>query len=354
LILKDVQSGKTLWSPEASGAVKLAISPKGNLTLRNGENVKLWHAGTYNSGADKLVLNNDGSLVLYAGSNAVWSVNTGDDPGPDPDPDTGPDPGANGATLKFIAYGDSRSQESIHKSICTQMNSENPELIISIGDLWGKYSATNWKEHLTSQSNLSKLLQNNKILVAQGNHETSSEVKKFSPSIIKNGSITYSFLLGNVFFVCLGEDPSASYLESQLKKSEAQKAAFRIIFHHSPVYSGGKHGESGNSSIEKICDKYNVTFSFAGHDHHYERSKVIFGGESVHSGTSVPSGIKGTTYIVTGGGGAPLYSANSKWWTDTTKKKHHYCLLTAYKDRIEMVVKDQSGVVIEKFVRKKK
>jgi len=177
-------------------------------------------------------------------------------------------------------------------------------------------------------------------------------VRDFSPSIVRNNSITYSFLAGNVFFVCLGMDPSASYLESQLQKSEASNADFRIIFHHYPIYSGGDHGASGDSSVEAICDRYNVTMSFAGHDHHYERSEVIYGRSAVYSGRDVPAHVAGTTYVVTGGAGAPLRSVDSKWWTDYATKKYHYCVLTAYSDRLEMTVKDDRGAVLENFVRR--
>jgi hypothetical protein len=93
--------------------------------------------------------------------------------------------------------------------------------------------------------------------------------------------------------------------------------------------------------------------SFSGHDHHYERTEVIYNRQTQHSGTDVPSDIQGTTYVVTGGAGAPLYSAGSDWWTDISTSRNHYCVLTAYSDRIEMVVKNSNGSVIESFIRRK-
>ncbi|MCP4745951.1 MAG: PKD domain-containing protein [Desulfobacteraceae bacterium] len=257
------------------------------------------------------------------------------------------------AQFKFVAYGDSRSYPEDHDAICGLISSEDPELIINSGDLWDGYSSSVWKSHFTSRNNLNTLLNNNMILVARGNHETSSKVLDFSPDIVRENSITYSFLAANIFFVCLGMDPSASYLESQLQTLEAQNADFRIIYHHYPIYSAGSHGASGDSAIETICDKYEVTVSFAGHDHDYERSKVIYGQSVVYSGNDVPAGVKGTTYIVTGGGGAPLYPVGSKWWTDYSESIKHYCFLEAYSDRLEMKVVDINGSVIETFIRRK-
>ncbi len=255
--------------------------------------------------------------------------------------------------FRFVAYGDSRSNSYVHDNIARQINSEDPELVIHVGDLWDGYSSSEWKSHFTSRANLNNLLNNNRILVARGNHESEIEVLSFSPSIVKNNSINYSFLAGNVFFVCLGMNPSASYLESQLQRAEAQNADFRVIYHHYPVYSGGSHGASGNYDLERICDEYNVTISFAGHDHHYERSQVIYDGYAVYSGTYVPADIRGTTYVVTGGAGAPLYSVSPEWWTDYIVSTHQYCIVDSYADRLEMTVKDENGSVIDFFVREK-
>ncbi|MCP3940570.1 MAG: hypothetical protein GY710_03700, partial [Desulfobacteraceae bacterium] len=105
------------------------------------------------------------------------------------------------AQFRFVAYGDSRSYAEDHDTICAGISLADPELIIHSGDLWDGYSSSTWKSHFTSRSNLNTLLNNNMILVARGNHETESEVLNFSPTIVRDNSISYSFLAGNVFFV---------------------------------------------------------------------------------------------------------------------------------------------------------
>ncbi|MCP4747368.1 MAG: hypothetical protein GY874_14695 [Desulfobacteraceae bacterium] len=257
------------------------------------------------------------------------------------------------AEFRFVSYGDSRAKEDNHSAICSLINAEDPDLIIHSGDLWDGYSSSVWKSHFTSNNNLNTLLDNNMILVARGNHESISEVLNFSPDIVRNNSVSYSFLAENVFFVCLGMKPSASYLESQLQTEEAQNADFRIIYHHFPIYSSSKHGANGNPSVEKICDKYNVTMSFAGHDHNYERSKVIYGQSEVYYGNDVPASVKGTTYVVTGGGGVSLYTAGSNWWTDYSESIYHYCVIDADSEKLEMKAIDINGSVIETFTRRK-
>lgn len=258
---------------------------------------------------------------------------------------------SNAQLLKFIAYGDSRTGSSVHSTICSRMNTEGVGLIIHSGDMYDGYTQATWLSHFTSQPNLNTLLNNNKILVAYGNHESASIVVGITPSVVRNNSGTYSFREGNVFFVCAGQDPSASYIETELQKPEATSADFRVLFFHYPIYSKGNYTYSGNTAIEAVCDKYNVTFTFSGHDHSYQRSKVLYNKVATYSGTNVPAGTKGTTYIVTGGAGAPLYTATLQSWGDKVANSNHYCVLSSYSDRIEMVVKNSSGTVIETFVR---
>jgi hypothetical protein len=265
---------------------------------------------------------------------------------------------SNAQLLKFCAYGDSRTDATMHNTICTLLNTEAPGLIIHSGDLYTSgYTSSTWISHFTSKANLNTLLNNNKILVAWGNHESESEVKGLSPTFVRNNSGTYSFTEGNVFFVCAGIDPTTSamltFIETELKKPAASSADFRVLFFHYPVYSKGNYTYTGNASLEALCDKYNVTFTFSGHDHSYQRSKLMYGRAAVYSGTDVPAGTNGTTYVVTGGAGAPLYTATATTWTDKVSNTNHYCVLSSYSDRIEMVVKNSSGTVIETFIRRK-
>ncbi len=227
-------------------------------------------------------------------------------------------PAQNGSAFTFCVYGDSRSYPEMHSFICSAMNLEAPELVIHTGDLWDGYEPSEWKAHITSQSNLNKLLLTKRYLVAKGNHETSSEIYAFSPPIVRNNNTQYSFSDGNSFFVCTGEGPDAVYLESQLQTEAAQNATWRFAYFHYPIYSTGKHGAGGNPDFEAICDQYGVTIAFAGHDHMYERTFLIYNGVVVSNDSSALPGEdddngsiiypteKGTVYIVSGGGGRPV------------------------------------------------
>lgn len=62
---------------EVPSGYALQFVPNGNLEVVNPVNRIVWQSGTIGTGANKLALQTDGNLVLYArGGNAVWASNT--------------------------------------------------------------------------------------------------------------------------------------------------------------------------------------------------------------------------------------------------------------------------------------
>lgn len=55
---------------------KLILQFDGNLVAYDAGNTAIWHASTMGSGADRLVMQSDGNLVLYAGMTPVWYTST--------------------------------------------------------------------------------------------------------------------------------------------------------------------------------------------------------------------------------------------------------------------------------------
>jgi 2',3'-cyclic-nucleotide 2'-phosphodiesterase (5'-nucleotidase family) len=186
----------------------------------------------------------------------------------------------------------------------------DPEAVIHSGDLWDGYGASAWKADVTSHDNLAALLNANKFLVSQGNHETSGEVLGFTPPLVRNGSLTYTASIGNTFVAVLGYSPDPAYLGTALASQESAKATWRVVVSHKPIYSSGSHGADGNAAIETLCDQYQVDLYVAGHDHDYERTEQLRGGAVVDTSNHLKAGA-GTVYMVTGGGGAPLYSKSN-------------------------------------------
>jgi predicted phosphodiesterase len=247
--------------------------------------------------------------------------------------------------LHFVIYGDTRTNLSTHQTVIGSFSAVNPDLVLHTGDLYDGYTEAEFKTAITSRPNIATLLNNNLFLVARGNHETEAAVLAFSPPIVRNDSILYSFTDGNCFFVCAGYDPAQNlaWTQSRLQSVQARNAAWRIVYSHVPVYStGAGHGAAGIPGFESLCDQFHVTMVFSGHDHIYERSKQVFARASVNA-TRDLSADSGTVYVVAGGGGAPLYTAGANWWTAVSSSVNHWCELTSTADRIKMVARWVNG-----------
>jgi hypothetical protein len=240
-----------------------------------------------------------------------------------------------------------------HQKVVDAFAKVNPEVVVDTGDLWDGYGSPQWKTIVTKNANIGALLNNNLFVVSRGNHETASELLAFKPTLVREGTEKYSFLVSNVYFVSLGYDPGASaavtFLDQRLQTPEATNATWRIVFSHVPIYSGGTHGASGVPAVESLCDKHNVTLFFSGHDHIYERSQQMYGEQIVDKGDDL-QGKTGTVYIVAGGGGAPLYTGSTIASTHTTRSTLHYVELTATEASMTVQATKPDGTSIDSFV----
>jgi 3',5'-cyclic AMP phosphodiesterase CpdA len=159
----------------------------------------------------------------------------------------------------------------------------------------------------------------------------------------------------------MGYDPGLNnaWLETQLSSAAAQNAEWRFVWAHKPIYSTGSHGADGSTSegtsivnFRSLCDKYNVNIVFSGHDHSYERSKLIRNGQVADSTDNFPATSSGTVYLLTGGGGAPLYSVVviPPWWRKFGQSVYEYCVIQAGSDSLVMTAKKDDGTLLDRFV----
>jgi hypothetical protein len=256
-------------------------------------------------------------------------------------------------TLHFAVYGDTRTGSAMHQSVIDQIAKLDPDLVIHSGDLWDGYTPATFASILTKNANIANLLNNGLYVVSRGNHETVADYLAFKPSLARgNTTERFSYTAGNSFFVVLGMDPAsaATFLEGELKKPEATAARWRFVQSHYPVYSGGtSHGASGIPSIEKLCDTYHVAVYWSGHDHIYERSNQVFGGQVVDTGDAL-SVNKGTVYVVSGGGGAPLYGVARSTTTHVQSSINNYVDVVASPTSLTVKAYKVDGSLVDSYV----
>ena len=272
--------------------------------------------------------------------------------------DTAPpaDTGTTGSTLRFLVFGDSRDNPDLHQTLLDSMSKMNPALILDTGDLWAGYPSTSktWATITTSNANIATLLNTNMYLVSRGNHESVSELLAFKPTLTRGGKETYSFTVGNAFFVSVGMDPAkaTTFLSTELASAASTAATWRFVYSHYPIYdSGDGHGPvTGISAVESLCDKYHVTAFFSGHEHIYERFNQIAGGKVVDT-TDAFKASKGTVYVVSGGGGAPFYTVTTTLPQEHVNKTsvNHYMLVDLTATTMSVQTLDTGNAVIDRF-----
>jgi hypothetical protein len=126
-------------------------------------------------------------------------------------------------------------------------------------------------------------------------------------SALTGNDFFYSFDYANAHFVCLNswlnpldggvsnaQHQMEDWLTRDLSGRLAKKAKWKIVFFHTPPYSGGCHPDPFNpdwsdihmrNRIMPILDSFGVDLVLSGYNHVYERSNLISG--QYESGTNV-------------------------------------------------------------------
>jgi Calcineurin-like phosphoesterase len=108
------------------------------------------------------------------------------------------------------------------------------------------------------------------------------------------------------------------WLEQELSKSTAP---WKIVYGHHPIYASGHYGSNPEfiKVFTPIFKKHNVQLYINGHEHHYERTKVI----------------NGTTYLICGAGAGTRPVGKNKW-TAYSAETLSFAAYDVYADRIEI------------------
>lgn len=255
-----------------------------------------------------------------------------------------------GDVIKFIAYGDTRTNPERHAEVINAMaHEEDIAFVLMTGDLVGHGADLHlWpKEFFTPAS---KLMCRVPFFTTLGNHEVNAQYY-FDLLSLPGDERFYSFDYLDAHIISLdscttfapGHAPY-EWLVADLEKHKDAK--WKFIFMHHPTYTSSSHGALGSDGKPKetpirvaqdifpdLAKKYGITAIFSGHDHTYERSLR----DGVH-------------YIVTGGGGAPTYGESNPKQNPYRQYFYpgcHYCVITIQGDKGSIVTKLPNGKVID-------
>ncbi len=242
-------------------------------------------------------------------------------------------------TNTIIIYGDSRTNDSIHKKIVENILNINPVAIMFTGDMVANGSdLVQWK---TFKSIALDKFSEYKInfYSSLGNHE--GDGKSYLEILNLPGNERFFTVKElNINFIILDNTSDMSenseqykFLVDELKKID--KTKINVIIMHYPVFNSGRH--SGHNELKNLLHplfkEYGIDIVFSGHDHNYEKLYK-----------------DGVYYIITGGGGAPLYDLKKKDENSLLFiKEYHFCKLYFTENVLNIEVIDINSKVIDNF-----
>lgn len=194
------------------------------------------------------------------------------------------------------------------------------------------------------------------FLPANGNHEVMA-LNFTAQFALPGDGENYYFRYGNGLFILVNDlsftdltaitGSTRRFLEETLEAN--RDATWRVVVHHRPIYSAStRHGSSRDlqDAWIPVYDRYGVDLVFNGHDHNYERSRPMRGGQVVGAG-------EGTTYVVSAGIGAPLYDNGEQFWTAKSERVSSFVVVDVRGNELEMVAYRLDGTELDRIVLRK-
>ncbi len=250
-----------------------------------------------------------------------------------------------GAPLKFLVYGDDRTDPTAHAAVVRALVASPSDFLVNTGDMvedGGR--AEDWQSFFDVEA---PLLRDRALFVAIGNHElyddraganfarylgfSSPDGRPQPYGTVRLGNVRF-FFLNSLHDWSSGEE--RRWLETELARSDGEPGlAWRIaVMHHGP-WSSGPHGKNTDllkAHVPELLAAHGVDLVLAGHDHIYERGAT--------------GGIK---YVNTGGGGAPLYRSSKIASTRKTESTYHFVEITTGDQEVRLLARRIDGSVLD-------
>ncbi len=232
--------------------------------------------------------------------------------------------------IKVVIYGDSQSNDKVHKEICKLTAFLKPDAVIHAGDIVDDCNDTN--QWIAFNQESMQYRKKYPFYAVVGNHDTNyvNFHKYISTPDNKN---YYSKNIGPLHFIFLNSNDSLqesstqyNWLVNDLENVTTDSKAIIAVFHH-PPFGCSKDGMDGDEknlrqSIVPLFDLYGVKLVFSGHNHLYERIKH-----------------KKTWYIITGGGGGGIHKRTRDCHkSEISVSEHHLCELVLRDNELRLKV----------------
>lgn len=217
--------------------------------------------------------------------------------------------------VRFVVFGDSGKGYRDQYRLAARMEESEPDFLVHTGDLiYGSGERRYFKDRFFAPYR--RLLRSVPFWPSLGNHD-----------VRENGGIAYREVFTLPENGPTGQPPENNYwfdagparvaiFDSNLKEDvlreviapwlrevlSAPGPMWRCVVCHHPPFASGRYPQDLRlqRSIGPVLEESGVDILFNGHDHNYQRSHPLRGGEVVAPGA-------GVVYVVSGAGGANLY-----------------------------------------------
>jgi hypothetical protein len=258
-------------------------------------------------------------------------------------------PASDATSLKFISYGDTRTNGDVHNGLAGQVVSlykSDPAfqtLNIHVGDWVSADSDSAWMSEWFAPAFTDLRTQDANIadIGIRGNHEEAGNYwKQYWPEPFQSGGLYWSLDYGPAHFVLLDSytDFGAGSVQYNWLKNDlaASTKAWKFVAIHEPGWSadgGHENNVTFQTAIQPLLQQYGVAMVLAGHNHYYARAMV-----------------NGIVELTVGGGGAPLYTpASGQPDIVATSESFSFGEFTISGNTLTAKVVDDSDATIDTF-----
>ncbi len=258
-------------------------------------------------------------------------------------------PDAAAADVKFVSYGDTRTNGGIHDGLAGQviaLYQSDPAfqtLTLHVGDWVSGDTEADWTGDWFSPSYGNIRTQDANIvdLGVRGNHEGAATYwTRYFPQPWQPNGLYRSFDYGPMHVALLDQytaynagTAQYNWLRSDLV---ASTKTWKFVVLHEPGWSAGGGHENNvtvQTDLQPLFKQYGVSIVFGGHNHYYARAVV-----------------DGVTHLTLGGGGAPLYAPQAGYPNIVaTSSSYSFGQFSIAGDTLTARIVNNSGAVVDSF-----
>jgi predicted phosphodiesterase len=245
--------------------------------------------------------------------------------------------------VRFIAYGDSRSNPKIHRTLAQQFLRQAPDFVLHTGDLVeaGRDYARWSREFFEPVANVADQVP---FLSVPGNHE--DDLKNYLAYFpIRGSNRWYSFDAGPVHVLALDyhfERDTHAQFEFARQDLLASKAPWKVVMVHNPIFNFGGHNSAwGHRHYLPLFYEAQVDLVLSGHSHTYERYRPV-------TPAGNPNGWP-LTAIITAGGGAELHQPWPHPAQAVSLSTNHFTVIEATTNLLKVWAIRTDGAAIDAF-----